>query len=94
MYFSRRLRMAGSLILETRDVLQEQEDGMFSGKTLLITGGTGSFGNAVLREALVQACVKLGYSVAMKKSKTICGNNMVILKLNSILAMFVIINLY
>ena len=33
-------------------IVHERTDGMFKDKTLLITGGTGSFGNAVLRRFL------------------------------------------
>ena len=31
---------------------------MFAGKTLMITGGTGSFGNAVLNPFLTRMCAK------------------------------------
>lgn len=51
---------------------------MFSSKTLLITGGTGSFGNAVLNRFLIQILQKSVYLVVMKKNKMICGKNTII----------------
>ena len=42
---------------------------MFKNKTLLITGGTGSFGNAVLNRLLNLILRKLESLVGMKKSK-------------------------
>jgi FlaA1/EpsC-like NDP-sugar epimerase len=51
-------------------------------KTLLITGDTGSFGNAVLKRYLKPILKKSAFSDATRKSKTICGNYTMTLKLN------------
>ena len=63
------------------------EDKMFKDKTLLITGGTGSFGNAVLNrflktdiKELIQILRKSDFFLVMKKSKTICGKFTTILR--------------
>ena len=45
---------------------------MFKNKILLITGGTGSFGNSVLKALLIQILRKLEFSVEMRKSRRIC----------------------
>ena len=46
---------------------------MFSRRTIMITGGTGSFGNAVLKRfASTDTLGKSEYFRAMKKNKTIC----------------------
>lgn len=45
---------------------------IFSGKTLMITGGTGSFGNAVLNRFPVRILRKFVFLVAMKRNKMIC----------------------
>ena len=42
---------------------------MFKNKTLLITGGTGSFGTTILQRFLNLSSMRYGYSVEMKKSK-------------------------
>ena len=47
----------------------------FTGKTLLITGGTGSFGNAVLNRFLEPTLEKSAFSPVTKKSKMICATN-------------------
>ena len=44
---------------------------MYNDKVLLITGGTGSFGNAVLRRFLMLILKKSGYLAEMKKNKKI-----------------------
>ena len=43
---------------------------VFNGKTLMITGGTGSFGNAVLNRFLQ---TDIAFFQEMKKSRTICA---------------------
>lgn len=48
---------------------------VFKNKTLLITGGTGSFGNAVLKRFLIRIFKKFVFFRGMKKSKMICANN-------------------
>ena len=46
---------------------------IFKDKTLLITGGTGSFGNAILRRFLNSDIIrKYVFFQGMKKSKMIC----------------------
>lgn len=45
---------------------------MFKDKILLITGGTGSFGNAVLRRFLILISGRFVYSLVMKRNKMIC----------------------
>ena len=46
---------------------------MYNGKTLLITGGTGSFGNAVLRRFIDSDLAELRIFVAMRRSRRTCG---------------------
>lgn len=46
---------------------------MFNEKTLLITGGTGSFGNAVLQKFLQTNIKEIRIFLEMKRSKTICA---------------------
>ena len=41
---------------------------IFAGKTLMITGGTGSFGNAVLRRFLDS-------DIKTRRNRTICATN-------------------
>ena len=48
---------------------------MFKDKILLITGETGSFGNAVLRRFLQTDIARLEFLAVMKKSRTICEPN-------------------
>ncbi len=49
---------------------------MFDGKTLLITGGTGSFGNAVMKRFLDSSIKEIRiFSRDEKKSKMTCGRN-------------------
>ena len=45
----------------------------FTNKTLLITGGTGSFGNTVLKHFLSSDIGEIRIFPAMKKSRTICA---------------------
>lgn len=46
---------------------------IFKDKVLLITGGTGSFGNAVLRRFFwIEMCVRFAYSAVMRRNRTIC----------------------
>ncbi|MFB9159912.1 polysaccharide biosynthesis protein [Chromobacterium violaceum] len=47
---------------------------MFAGKTLLITGGTGSFGNAVLKRFLDSDIAEIRIFSRDEKNKMICGN--------------------
>lgn len=49
------------------------EKKMFKDKTLLITGGTGSFGNAVLKRFLDSDIKEVRIFPVMKRSKTICA---------------------
>ena len=46
---------------------------MFSDKTLLITGGTGTFGNAVLHRFLQTGIGRSASSAATRRSRTTCG---------------------
>lgn len=46
---------------------------VFNGKTLMITGGTGSFGNAVLNRFLQTDIGEIRIFQEMKKSRTICA---------------------
>lgn len=46
---------------------------MFKDKTLLITGGTGSFGNAVLKHFINMDVGEIRIFLEMKRSKTICA---------------------
>lgn len=48
---------------------------MFSSKTLLITGGTGSFGNAVLNRFLDTDIAEIRIFSRDEKNKMICGKN-------------------
>jgi len=51
---------------------------MFKDKTLLITGGTGTFGNAVLQAFLDTSIKEIRIFPAMKKSRMTCAKNMLI----------------
>lgn len=44
----------------------------FSGATLMITGGTGSFGNTVLKHFLETDIAKSAFSPVMKRNRTTC----------------------
>ena len=46
---------------------------MFENKILLITGGTGSFGNAVLKRFIDSDLSEIRILAEMKKNKRICG---------------------
>ena len=48
---------------------------MFNNKTLLITGGTGSFGNAVLRRFIESDFKEIRIFSRDEKSKMICAKN-------------------
>ena len=48
---------------------------IFNGKTLMITGGTGSFGNAVLNRFLRTDIGEIRIFYAMKKSRMTCAMN-------------------
>ncbi|HBE7227856.1 TPA: polysaccharide biosynthesis protein, partial [Escherichia coli] len=48
-------------------------------KVLLITGGTGSFGNAVLNRFLETDIKEIRIFSRDEKNKTICGKNIIIL---------------
>ena len=55
------------------------------GKTLLITGGTGSFGNAVAKQFLkTKNIMKLEFLVEMKASKKRCDLNLKIVSFHFI----------
>lgn len=45
---------------------------IFKDKVLLITGGTGSFGNAVLRRFLDSDIRETAFSVVMRRNKMTC----------------------
>ena len=54
---------------------RHKEEIMFKDKTLLITGGTGSFGNAVLRRFLhVRRRARSASSAATRRSRTTCAS--------------------
>lgn len=53
---------------------------VFKDKTLLITGGTGSFGNAVLRRFLDSDIKEIRISQEMRKNRMICVMHYKILK--------------
>lgn len=48
---------------------------IFAGKTLMITGGTGSFGNAVLNRFLRTDIGEIRIFHGMKRSRMICVTN-------------------
>lgn len=52
---------------------------MFKDKTLLITGGTGSFGNAVLRRFLDTDIAEIRIFSRDEKNKMICGKNIIVI---------------
>ena len=52
----------------------------FSGKKLFITGGTGSFGNAVLKRFIDEDLKRFASLVVMRKNKMICVINLKIQK--------------
>lgn len=52
---------------------------MFKNKVLLITGGTGSFGNAVLRRFLDTDIAEIRIFSRDEKNKTTCVKNIIIL---------------
>ena len=47
----------------------------FSGKTLMITGGTGSFGHTVLKHFLTTDIGEIRIFSRDEKNRTICGMN-------------------
>ena len=49
---------------------------MFKNKTLLITGGTGTFGNAVLQALLDTGIKEIRLFSRDEKNRTICTKNM------------------
>lgn len=53
---------------------------MYKDKILLITGGTGSFGNAVLKRFINTETKRSGFSREMKKNRMICADFTIILK--------------
>ena len=53
---------------------------MFKNNILLITGGTGSFGNAVLQKILKSDIKEIRILAAMKKNKMICVSDLITLK--------------
>ena len=48
---------------------------MFRDKTLMITGGTGSFGNAVLKRFLETDIAEIRIFSRDEKNRTICGSS-------------------
>lgn len=60
---------------------------MFKDKILLITGGTGSFGNAVLKRFLETDIKEIRIFSRDEKSKMICVKSTIHLSLNSTLVM-------
>lgn len=46
---------------------------LFTGKTLMITGGTGSFGNAVLNRFLKTDIGEIRIFLVMRRSRMICA---------------------
>ncbi|EFZ38712.1 UDP-glucose 4-epimerase domain protein [Escherichia coli EPECa14] len=50
---------------------------MFKNKTLVITGGTGSFGNAVLKRFLDTDITEIRIFSRDEKNKMICGKNII-----------------
>jgi FlaA1/EpsC-like NDP-sugar epimerase len=67
---------------------------MFKNKTLLITGGTGSFGNAVLKRFLDSDIAEIRIFSRDEKNKTICVNVTAAVNSSFILGMCVIIKAY
>jgi UDP-glucose 4-epimerase len=57
---------------------------MFKGKTLLITGGTGSFGNAVLKRFLNTDVREIRIFSRDEKNRTTCGISSIMTRLSSI----------
>lgn len=55
---------------------------MFSDKVLLITGGTGSFGNAVLNRFLETDIKEIRIFSRDEKSKMICARNTIVRSLS------------
>lgn len=60
---------------------------MFAGKTLLITGGTGSFGNAVLKRFLDTDIKEIRIFSRDEKSRMICAIYIIMIRLSIISAM-------
>ena len=58
---------------------------IFAGKTLMITGGTGSFGNAVLNRFLSTDIKEIRILAVMRKNKTICVTSIRLSILNLLL---------
>lgn len=67
---------------------------MFKNKKLLITGGTGSFGNAVLNRFLDTDISEIRIFSRDEKKQDDMRKNIIIKKLNSTLGMFVIIEVF
>ena len=53
---------------------------MFKNKTLMITGGTGSFGNAVLNKFINSDINEIRVFLGMKRSRMICVENFKMIK--------------
>ena len=51
------------------------ESTMFNNKTLLITGGTGTFGNAVLSGSSRPTSARSGCSAATRRNRRTCGSH-------------------
>ncbi len=49
---------------------------MFAERTLLITGGTGSFGHAVLERFLTAGIGEIRIFRVMRRNRTICAGHM------------------
>ena len=70
--------------------MEEIKVGFFTDKTLMITGGTGSFGNAVLKRFLDTDVKEIRIFSRDEKNKMICVGGTIILKLSFILEMYAI----
>ena len=55
---------------------------LLKNKTLLITGGTGSFGNAVLNKFLNSDVREIKFSLEMKRNSMTCALNLITQRLS------------
>lgn len=63
------------MIIDFLIIIQEKTMSLFKNKTLMITGGTGSFGNAVLNRFYEQILEKSVFFLVMRRSRMICAMN-------------------
>jgi len=61
---------------------------MFNKKVLLITGRTGSFGNAMLKRFLATDIAEIRIFSRVKRSRMICASSIVTTRLSLTLGMF------